>query len=91
MTESLVYRAPQILLDELGITDPGDIDVEAIAEYISATVVYERLQGCEARIVGTKPANVAAVQRRREDSFRLSPRRRRLELAGRGLRLDSPS
>ena len=61
MTKGLVYRAPQILLDELGITDPEDIDVEAIGEYIGATVVYERLQGCEARIVGNNRRAIITV------------------------------
>jgi Zn-dependent peptidase ImmA (M78 family) len=61
MTESLVYRAPQILLDDLGITEPEDIDVEAIGEYVGATVVYERLQGCEARIVGTSRRAIITV------------------------------
>jgi hypothetical protein len=49
---SLVYKAPQIILDELGIVEPEDIDVEAIGQFVGATVVYEPLQGCEARIVG---------------------------------------
>ena len=61
MTENLIYRAPQILLDELGIADPEDIDVEAIGEYVGATVVYERLQGCEARIVGTDRRAIITV------------------------------
>lgn len=63
MTESLVYRAPQILLDELGITEPEDIDVEAIGEYVGATVMYEGLQGCEARIVGTHLRAIITVDR----------------------------
>lgn len=61
MTEHLEYRAPQILLDDLGIVDPEDIDVEAIGEYVGATVVYERLQGCEARIVGTDRRAIITV------------------------------
>ena len=61
MMEGFVYRAPQILLDELGITDPEDIDIEAIGEYIGATVVYERLKGCEARIVGTNRRAIITV------------------------------
>lgn len=45
-------RNPSALLTELGITRPEDIDVEAIAHYCRATVVYEVLGGCAARIVG---------------------------------------
>lgn len=40
------------LLDELGITEPAEIEVEVIAQHCGATVLYERLHGCEARIVG---------------------------------------
>jgi Zn-dependent peptidase ImmA (M78 family) len=40
------------LLDELGITEPHEIDLEAIAAYCGAYVVYETLTGSEARIVG---------------------------------------
>lgn len=40
------------LLDELGITEPHEIDMEAIAAYCRAYVVYEPLTGSEARIVG---------------------------------------
>lgn len=46
------YRSPATLLRELGITDPEDIKIEAIAEYSNATVVYEPLKGSAARILG---------------------------------------
>ena len=46
------FRAPADLLAELGIDRPELIDIEAIAQYCGATVVYERLSGCEARILG---------------------------------------
>ena len=46
------YKSPESLLKELGITEPEDIDIEAIAEYCKATIVYEPLSGCEARIIG---------------------------------------
>ena len=47
-----VYHDPAELLDELGIINPVDIDIEAIAEYCGATVLYQPLQGAEARIIG---------------------------------------
>lgn len=47
-----VYKSPEKLLDELGITEPEEIDIEAIAEYCRATVVYNMLSGCEGRILG---------------------------------------
>jgi Zn-dependent peptidase ImmA (M78 family) len=42
------------LIEQLRIEEPDEIDVEAIAEFCGATVVYERLRGCEARLVGRK-------------------------------------
>lgn len=44
--------SPNLLLEHLGIDEPRDLDVEAIAQACGATIVYETLQGCEARIVG---------------------------------------
>lgn len=46
------YQPPLALLKELGITEPEDIHIEAIAEHCKATIVYEPLEGCEARILG---------------------------------------
>jgi hypothetical protein len=40
------------LLAQLGITEPEDIKIEAIAQYCGATVLYEPLDGCAARILG---------------------------------------
>lgn len=52
MPPPLRSMAPAELLSELGIDEPEDIDVEAIAEYCKATIVYAPLTGCEARIIG---------------------------------------
>jgi len=52
MTSVSSYKSPATLLEELGITEPQDIKIEAIAEYCDATLVYEPLKGCEARIIG---------------------------------------
>ncbi|MGI1671635.1 MAG: ImmA/IrrE family metallo-endopeptidase [Neptuniibacter sp.] len=46
--EDDVYR----LYFSLGITEPSEIDLEAIAFYKGAEVKYEPLSGCEARIIG---------------------------------------
>jgi hypothetical protein len=46
------FKAPAELLDELGITSPSEIVIEAIAQYCGATIVYEPLEGCDARILG---------------------------------------
>jgi IrrE N-terminal-like domain len=40
------------LLHELGITEPNEIDVEAIAYHVGARARYLPLDGCEARIIG---------------------------------------
>ncbi len=48
------FRPAAVILRELGITEPEDIRIEAIAEYCHATVVYEPLQGSAARILGFK-------------------------------------
>jgi len=52
------------LLDELGILEPEDIDVEGIAAYCSAFVVYEPLSGAEARIVGNREKAFITVNSR---------------------------
>ena len=44
--------APERLLQDLGVTDPDDIDLEAIAWTMGAEVRYRPLDGCEARILG---------------------------------------
>lgn len=51
MTSS-VTQTPEQLLDELGITEPSQIKIEAIAYHCQAIVFYEALSGCEANIVG---------------------------------------
>jgi hypothetical protein len=46
------FRSPSDLLEELGIEDPSDIQLEAIAQYCHATILYEPLEGAEARLIG---------------------------------------
>lgn len=43
---------PERILWRYGITEPGEIDLEAIAFDLGAVVRYRRLDGCDARIVG---------------------------------------
>jgi hypothetical protein len=47
-----VANDPEALLAQLGMRRPNEIDVEVIAQYCGATVTYEPLSGCEARILG---------------------------------------
>lgn len=49
------------LLDELGITRPDEIDVEAIAAYCGAYVVYAPLGSADARIVGSGTKAVITI------------------------------
>lgn len=61
------YVAPEDLLRTLGVRTPEDIDIEAIAFECGATVTYQPLQGCEARILGYRDR---ALIRIREDVSR---------------------
>lgn len=47
-----VHLSPETLLHELGIAEPREIDVEAIAYHCGAVVHYRDLDGCAARIIG---------------------------------------
>lgn len=49
------------LLDELGITEPSEIDLEAIAQYVGATVTRQRMTGVEARIVSLNDQAIITV------------------------------
>ncbi len=54
------YKSPSLLLKELGITEPQEIDIEAIAQHCGATILYERLEGCEA-LVGNDAQAIITV------------------------------
>ena len=55
------YRTPLTLLQDLGITEPEEIDIEAIAQYCRATIQYKPLEGCQARIIGYGNRAIIAV------------------------------
>jgi Zn-dependent peptidase ImmA (M78 family) len=59
-----VYKSPSKILDELGITEPCEIQIEAIAQYCGALVLYERLEGCAARILGNGSEAIITVDDR---------------------------
>jgi hypothetical protein len=65
------YRPPAVILDELGITEPSDINIEAIAQYCGATIVYEPLDGSAARILGAGGRAIITV-----DASAARPRQR---------------
>lgn len=56
-------RPAEVLLCELGVTDPDDIDIDAIAFHVGAEVDYRHLVGCEAQIVGYRDRAVIYVQK----------------------------
>ena len=47
---------------ELGISDPRDIDVDAIAYDARMLVEYEDLEGCEAILVGVGYRAIATIR-----------------------------
>jgi Zn-dependent peptidase ImmA (M78 family) len=49
------------LLQSLGVTEPNEIDLEAIAHSVNAKVRFRNLEGCEARIVGTTDAAIITI------------------------------
>ncbi len=51
-SNSAHFLTPEELLGTLGIREPQDIHLEAIAQYCGATILYERLKGSDARILG---------------------------------------
>ncbi|ACO33761.1 MULTISPECIES: ImmA/IrrE family metallo-endopeptidase [Acidobacterium] len=55
------YRTPFEILNDLGITEPQDIDIEAIAEDCGATIRYLPLTGCAARIMGYKNRAIISI------------------------------
>lgn len=54
-------RPAEELLAELGISDPVDIELEAIAHCVGVDVEYRHLANCEAQIIGFKNRAVVYV------------------------------
>src|SRR5689334_17948308 len=61
----------EALLIELGISEPTDIDLDAIAHCVGVEVHYARLASCEAQIIGYRDRAIVYV------SPDASPHRRR--------------
>jgi hypothetical protein len=63
-----VFTKPDDLLAELGVTEPHELEIEVIAQYCEATVVYKPLVGCAARITGNADRAIITIdsQSRRE-------------------------
>lgn len=63
------------LLQELGVTQPNEIDLEAIAYHLGARVQFRPLDGCEARIIGRGDKAIITINNRS------SYRRKRFSIA----------
>ncbi len=61
MNNQKTYKNAELLLQELGITDPSDIDIEAIAHYCGVKIKYRILKGCEASIIGVSDKAVVTI------------------------------
>lgn len=71
MTLPAHFREATDLLRELGVTEPQEIDVAAIAYHCGAMVIERPLTGCEARIIGVHDKAIITV-----NSNSIMPRRR---------------
>lgn len=56
--------AAESLLRELGISDPSEIDLDAVAWHVGARIKYRELDGCEARILGVEQRAIISVDQR---------------------------
>lgn len=73
---SVVLTPPESLLWSYGITEPKQIDLDAIACDQHAVVRYRHLEGCEARLVAGKEKAIISV-----NTLGSSPGRQRFSLA----------
>lgn len=58
------FTPAERLLKRLGITEPDEIDLEAIAFDVGARIRYRALDGCEARIVGHGDSAIISINAR---------------------------
>jgi hypothetical protein len=56
--------ASELLLQELGVTEPDDIDLEPIACHVGCQVRYRPLDGCEACILGAGDRAIITITTR---------------------------
>jgi IrrE N-terminal-like domain len=70
-----VLIATQDVLKELGVAEPSEIDIDAIAWFLGARVKYRPLDGCQACIAGNGDQAIITV------NSRSSRRRKRFSVA----------
>jgi len=56
-----IFPSIDALLDDLGITEPEELDLRVIAQHCGATIVSKPLDGCAARIVGNEDRAIITV------------------------------
>jgi len=61
------------LLQRFGIREPGEIDLEAIAYELGVLVVFDELDGCDARIVAHARTPSLLSTRNQAESVSASP------------------
>ena len=54
-------HTPAEILTDLGIREPKDLDIEAIAVHCGALIRYKPLSGCEARIMGLDDSAIITI------------------------------
>ena len=59
----IALRPSELLLQDPGVTEPSEIDLEAIAYFVGARVRFRDLEGCDARIVGLGDRAVITVNK----------------------------
>jgi len=64
----------EAVLRDLGIAEPEEIDIEAIAWHLGAKVRYRTLHSCEARLIGRDDRAIISVDNRKD------PRRQRFSI-----------
>ncbi|MBI4467757.1 MAG: ImmA/IrrE family metallo-endopeptidase [Acidobacteria bacterium] len=55
------FPSVDALLEDLGITEPHELDLRFIAQHCGATIVYKPLEGCAARIAGNEERAIITV------------------------------
>jgi hypothetical protein len=55
------YESPSAIIADFRISDPSEIDIEAIAHSRRATIIYEPIDGCAARILGNGDHAITTV------------------------------
>jgi hypothetical protein len=54
-------QTPAEILSDLGIREPEDLDIEAIALHCGALIKYKPLSGCDARIIGLDDSAIITI------------------------------